>query len=85
MKTTIIVVLWAVHPFEHVSKEIAQIERDSMDIDVLANKGSKTTMLVTLRVPSDLPNGMNEQQVCKTTIIAVITRTLQLPYYLSKE
>ena len=30
MKTTIIAVLWAVHPFEHVGKEIAQIERDSM-------------------------------------------------------
>ena len=57
MKTTIIAVFWAVHPFEHVSKEIAQIERDSMDIDVLANTGSKTTMLVTFRVPSDLPSG----------------------------
>ena len=31
MKTTIIAVFWAVHPFEHVGKEIAQIERDSMD------------------------------------------------------
>ena len=77
--------LWAVHPFEHIGKEVAQIERDSMDIDVLANTGSKTTMLVTLRVPSDLPKGTNEQQVCNTTVIAVINGTLQLPYYLSKE
>ena len=71
MKTTIIAVLWAVHPFEHIGKEIAQIERDSMDIDVLANTGSKTTMLVTL-MPSDLPKGTNEQQVCDTTVIVVI-------------
>ena len=44
-----------------------------MDIDVLANTGSKTTMLVTFKVPSDLPSGYewDEQQVCKTTITAV--------------
>ena len=61
MKTTIIAVLWAVHPFEHVGKEIAQIERDSMDIDVLANTESKTIMLVTFKKCHRIyPLGMNE-------------------------
>ena len=59
MKTSIIAVLWAVHPFEHIGKEIAQIEIDtmnnSMDINV------QTTMLVTFRVPSFT----NEQQPCE--------------------
>ena len=40
MKTSIIAVLWAVHPFEHIGKEIAQIERDSMDINVQNNNVS---------------------------------------------
>ena len=39
-KTSIIAVLWAVHPFEHIGKEIAQIERDSMDINVQNNNVS---------------------------------------------
>ena len=117
MKTTIIAVFQAVYPFEHVGKEIAQIERDSMvmywqiqdpnnkvshfqsatkemsnkfakrlllqyEMDIIfhTTRQRNSVLLVTLRVPSE-----NEQQVCDTTVIAVINGTLQLPYYLSKE
>ena len=66
MKTSIIAVLWAVHPFEHIGKEVAQIERDSMDIDVLANTGSKQQCQSLLEC-----HKRDEQQVCETTITAV--------------
>ena len=69
VSVTIIAVFWAVHPCYTPAKK----------------QHDKKQLLVTFRVPSGLPKGTNEQQVCDTAVIAVSNGTLQLPYYLSKE